>query len=290
VDLAYTLRQLWNLRVYVALAAVVALLGAALTAYDLRVMPPSLKSKELEVGSASTQLMVDSSRSPLVTLDDDFEPLAERAGIYARFMASPPVRNAIAEAVGLPPYAISAESPDAGNPAEAEANGEAPTNITAPDLVEGVPYRLVFFPRGNIVTIFAQATTPAEAERLADGAVVGFQKYVARLQETQRIPARARVQLRQLGEARGGLINEGVSRNLAILTFFGLFGAGCVLILVLANVARGWRAARAAELGVPEAVPYPGADGRPRLDGIPLYDANLRRPDAAERAPESATF
>jgi hypothetical protein len=69
-----------------------------------------------------------------------------------------------------------------------------------------------------------------------------------------------------------------------------LFGVGCVLVLVLSNIARGWRAAQAAELGVADAIPYTGADGRPHLESLSLYDVDRKQPRGDEREPETAAF
>jgi hypothetical protein len=250
VDLAQILRQLWKLRRFVAVVVVLAAFGALSVAFKVSLLPPNIESKSVNVGAASTELLVDSNESPLVALNDQYVPLTERAAIYARFMSTPPVRRAIAEEVGLPEYAILTQSSEAANPAAADAqgvNGADPGAVEAPAVGQGIPYQLTFLPRSNTVSVFAQAPTARGAERLANGAVSAFKAWILRVQEEQSISPGARIELRQLGRAQGGIITEGADRKMAVLAFFGLLAAGCLLILAIANVLRNLRDAEASE-------------------------------------------
>jgi hypothetical protein len=252
VDLAHILRQLWSLRRYVALVVAIAALFAVKSAYQVSFLPPKLESKATEVGAATTELLVDSNESPLAALNDQYIPLTERAAIYARFMGSPPVQKAIAKEVGLPAGLIATQSPDTVNPAEAEAQGASgadPGAVQAPELGTGAPYQLTFLPRANIVSVYAQAPTAREAAKLANGAVRAFQDWILQVQDEQDISAGARIELRQLGDARGGMIISGPDRKMALLIFIGLLAGGCMLILAIANLIRNLRTPDPAGLG-----------------------------------------
>lgn len=98
-----------------------------------------------------------------------------------------------------------------------------------------------------MITIYAQASTADMAIRLANGAATGFQKYIAGIQLRDQVPDRRRVQISQLGEANGGLVNKGVNRVVAALAFVAVFVGWCVGILVASSIARDWRQAKAAE-------------------------------------------
>jgi capsular polysaccharide biosynthesis protein len=273
VDLAQILRKLWHLKLFVALVAVVAAFAAVKSAYDVSLAPPGLESKAIQVGAATTELLVDSNQSPLAALNDQYVPLTERAAIYARFMSSPPVQKAIAEEVDLPAGVIATQSPDTVNPAASEAQGASgadPGAVQAPELGTGAPYQLTFLPRANIVSVYAQAPTPRQAERVANGAVHAFQKWIRDVQDEQNITAGARIELRQLGGARGGMITSGPDRKMAVLVFLGLLAGGCMLILAIANVVRNLRSAQAAELAGSGDLRVNGNGHLPELDLEPF--------------------
>jgi hypothetical protein len=248
LDLATALRELWNRRQWVAIVAVVALAAAIITTHRVELVPPSLQKRSLEFGAAATQILIDSPRSSLADLNREFTPLAERAQVFAQFMTSPPVKDAIAREAGVPPSVVTAET--------SLATSNLPATAVEPDqgeranelLAEGIGYRLTFEARESlpVVSVRAQAPTAKEAIGLADAAVVGLRSYLQRAEAREQVPERQRVRAVQLGQAKGGLVNSGVNRLLAAMAFFAVFGVGCVMILLVINVLEGLRSDRTA--------------------------------------------
>jgi hypothetical protein len=242
LELANILKELWRQRVWVALGLLVAVVVSASTIYRIGLSPPSLEKKALEFAAGDTQLLIDSRRSSLTDLEQDLGPLVTRADVFARLMTSAPVKRSIAAEVGLPPEGFTAQSQaDVNRPrAEKEATAEQRANQIRG---EGVGYRLFFDVEGSlpVISIASQAPTTKDALRLADGAAVGVAKYIARLKKAQRTPVSAQVQVRRLGKAQGGLVNEGADTTAAALGFGGTFVGACLLILLASNVVSAWR-------------------------------------------------
>ena len=70
-----------------------------------------------------------------------------------------------------------------------------------------------------MLAIYSQAPTPEEARRLANAAGPGLQDYLTGLARLQGFPERKLVRIRQLGLARGGVINGRARVLTAALTF-----------------------------------------------------------------------
>ena len=49
--------------------------------------------------------------------------------------------------------------------------------------------------------------------------------------------------IRKLGDATGGVVNEGANLQIALLVFIVVFGAWCMLLIPAQTLARGWREA-----------------------------------------------
>src|SRR5438445_1849027 len=111
MDFAQVLLVLWRRRWWVALGAVVAVLVALSTGYSISFFPPSLKQKSLAMGTADTQLLVDTRRSALLNSTADLTPEVARAWVLAPLMTTLPVRQAIAKAAGVPVEAIYVSAP-----------------------------------------------------------------------------------------------------------------------------------------------------------------------------------
>jgi hypothetical protein len=242
MDFAQVLRELWLRRAWLALGVVVALIAGLSTAYRIGVLPPKLTERALSIGAADTQILIDSPESALTDLGTDFKPFADRAQVYARFMTSRPVREAIAREVGLEDQDLIVSSPPSPNQTR-EQREPAATRRDNDLLGETNQYRLHFStdPGLPTITIGAQAPRVEDAVRLADAAAIGFRKYVAAVQQRQDVPPERRVTVRQLGAAQGGVVAEDINRPLAILTFVAVFIAWCLLVLLASNVARSMR-------------------------------------------------
>jgi hypothetical protein len=252
VELANVIRDLRRYWVLVVIVIAIAAAGAAMTQ----------QGKSLEYGAAQTQMLIDAPKTPVVNLNREFDPLVSRAAVYAQLMTSAPIKNAIGREAGVPGASIVASAPvEADQPkALKEPGAEQRANQI---LGEKVPLRLFFAsqPEQPIITISSQAPTGEGAVRLANAAVIGFQRYIADIQEKQNVPQNQRVIVEQLGPAAGGLVNEGASMIAAALAFFALLIGGILLVLFIANVRRGMN--------------EPGAGGGASVD----WDGELRAAD-----------
>jgi hypothetical protein len=254
MELARTLKTLWLRRRLVALGAVVAAIAALLSVFTVGLFPPSLTSRTNVFATASSQLLVDTPDSAFADLANDLTPLETRASVFARFLASPAALQLIAREAKVPVDSIEAQGPyDINLPV---INQEPTAEKRSTQLIgEGALYRLRFEnnPVLPIVSVFAQAPTKTEAIDLANAAPRALRVYISRIQAEQHTPPGRRVVIRKLGNATGGVVNQGANVEIATLVFFVVLGAWCMLLIPAHTIARGWR----------DANPY-GAD--PSLD------------------------
>jgi len=240
MEFALVLRELSKRRILLLVGVLVAVAAAVFSVY--RLDGASLKPKTLQYSSANTQVLVDSPKSVLGNLSQSFEPLSIRASVYANFMASPAVLAVIGQQVGLSGGQIYAAGPV--NPQQPRVVQE-PTALKRNVEITGEtnPYRLEFSNNTSqpTINIYAQAPKTAQAIALANAAVVGLQRYVADLQRASGTPSAARVTIRQLGPAIGGVVNGGISKALAVMVFVMVFLLWCVLVLVGSRFVAIWR-------------------------------------------------
>lgn len=244
MELARTLKTLWIRRRLVALGAVLAALAALLSVYSVGIAPPSLTSRTNVFATASTQLLVDAPDSAFADLENDLTPLETRASVFARFLASPAALELVARDAGVPLDSIEAQGPyDINLPViqQEPTAGQRSSQIIG----EGALYRLRFEnnPVLPIVSVFAQAPTKDEAIALADAAPRALRAYIAAIQTHQDTPEDRRVVIRKLGDATGGVVNEGANLQIGLLVFIVVFGAWCMLLIPAQTLARGWREA-----------------------------------------------
>jgi hypothetical protein len=252
MELARTLKTLWLRRRLVALGAGLAALAALLSVYTISLAPPAMHSRTNVFATASTQLLVDAPDSAFADLANDLTPLETRASVFARFLASPTAVELVGREAGVPPGSIEAQGPyDMNLPViqQEPTAGQRSSQIIG----EGALYRLRFEnnPVLPIVSVFAQAPTKAEAMALANAAPRALRTYISRLQERQQTPEDRQVVIRKLGDATGGVVNEGASFQIALLVFLVVFGAWCMLLIPAQTLARGWREADVYESSLP---------------------------------------
>jgi hypothetical protein len=305
MELVSIIRQLWRRKLLVTLVFLVALCVAIWSAYKV----PSMEKRGLQLGAASSQILVDSPASTLVEGVDanQLTTLSTRARVYAQYLASLQARDTIAKATGIPSRAIKVSGPFSSDisrnnyqnqPAESRANDV---------LKEGAGYRLIFDAQEGvpIISVSAQAPTAEAAIKLAQASFVALNEYVDKLQrEADAVPEKEvakgaapevstdnGVRVRQLGAPEGGTIGSGNGKILMVFVFLAVFLLGCALIAILPGMARHWRLLDRAEQLVEESAdaPAPGTSEDPlrfggraalRLDngnGIPL------EPDEAPR-------
>lgn len=219
----------------VALSASVGIVSAALNTGAIGLFPPKLKSGDLAVAAASTHVFIDSPPPSVVHRREyPVSELIRRGELLGRLMTSPPALERIGRRSGVPPDLIAAS---------AHSTASVPRALTEPgseqrasDIQrEGLPYKLEVQARQTtpIIDVFTQAPSTAEAKRLADAAVSGLDDYLRGSPDRQRFAQGGQLRLRQLGRARGGLVNAGIPVAIAILTFIVAFALSCGALLYL---------------------------------------------------------
>ncbi len=238
-------RELWQRKLLVGLVLAVALIAAILSAYRFTPNPPGLEKRSLSVAAASSQILIDSPRSTLVTGAEagTLDGLATRAKIYGQYLSSLEARAEIAKLVGIAPQTISTSGPF--SPASGqEAYAAQPSDERAEELLkEGAQNRLVFTAQEGvpILTVSAQAPTSERAIALASASFETLKDYVQKLR-TDGEPVREGVIVRQLGAPEGGTLGGSNNFILMVLALLLVFGLGCAAILVVPSFVARWRA------------------------------------------------
>jgi hypothetical protein len=241
------LRELWRLRLGVAVAAFVAVVGTLWSVNEISLLPPKLTPRSLETAAASTRVVVDSPRPMALDLRQgtyDFAAMRNRALLIGNIMASRAVREHIARELRVPADGLQVTAPR--TPEEPRPRAEVGQEKRATDILKSnEEYRLDIQTNATvpILDIYAQAPTAKSAEQLANTAIAGTRNYVDRLPVEQRTGKRPQVALRQLGQAHGVVLNEGVSIPVALVSFVLIFAVSCAAVLALARVRRGWQTA-----------------------------------------------
>lgn len=244
------LRELWRLRAGVAASALVGLFVALWSVVDIGLFPPRVQPRSLEMGTAFTEVIVDTPHSVILDLRqgaDDILSLKNRAVLVGNVMASPHVRSYIARRAGVPVESLQIVTPR--TPEQPWARTATGTNARPRDLVKSTDqYRLAIQsdPTVPILDIYAQAPTAKASEELANAAVAGLSDYLRVLAASEQTPDEMRVRLRQLGAARGEVLNHGVQMQVAVVVFCLVFALSAVATVVIARVRRGWQLAAVA--------------------------------------------
>jgi hypothetical protein len=238
-------RELWNHKLGVAIALVLALLAAGRTYAGDR-FPPGLSHGSPETARAATHLLVDTAHSTVVDLRQetyDLEGLTNRALLVSNAMASLPVRERIAARAGVSAAAISMTTP---------LNAEYPQSVGGSQPADGsfgspFEYRLNVLANATvpIVDIDTEAPTEVGAKKLANAAADGLAAYLRTVAKDGATPAGAQVRLIQLGRAQVVPVREGAGIAVALLAFALVFALASATVLFVARVRRGWLATAA---------------------------------------------
>ena len=172
-----------------------------------------------------------------------------RAGVYARLVSSPDLLQQVSRESGIPASRIYAQGPF--NPFAARQEQEPTAERRAAQLAgEGRVYqlRMETEPGLPVINVNAIAPTAAGAARLADGAAKGLTTYISELRPTvRRGQPDARVDLRQLGNARGVLVNPGVDRKIGFLLGFTVLAGWLLAVVLASNIIDDYRLTRRLE-------------------------------------------
>lgn len=239
------IRQLWSRKLLVGIVVGIAALAAILSAYRISVSPPGLDSRALQVGAASSQILVDSPKSALVAGASlgTFEALSTRAKIYGEYLSSLAARKEIAKLAGVPAGSISSSGPFSSATGQNNYETQSSEDRANEILQEGAQSRLVFTGQEGvpILTVDAQAPTAARAVDLANASFVALKQYVNNLSANGEDVKRG-VTVRELGEPEGGTIGSGNDVVLMALAFLAVLVLGCAAILVVPRFTQRWRA------------------------------------------------
>jgi FlaG/FlaF family flagellin (archaellin) len=227
------LKELWKRRLWVALTIVLAAVIAVVAVYQVSLKPPGLSKRSTVSAQGTSEVLVDSARSPIAGSKRDVEALATRAAVFARLMASGDIVKEIASEAGLQPWEIQVTGPQ---PFPGEAPGIS-------EVGETLPYGLTYTQIGQlpIVSITSRAPTTAEARALAQAAPRALEQLVAKTQKTQKTPAVERVEIRTLGPAQVSGVTNGTSGKVALAIFFGVLLVGLGLTIGLPRLVAAWR-------------------------------------------------
>ena len=245
------LRELSRLHVGVTVSIFLAALAAIWSVAAIQVAPPGLKPRALDIASAETQVVVDTPYSTVIDLRqgvEDIQPLKERALLLGTLMATQAVRADIARRAHVPTGRIQVaapRTPDQPRPLPESGEKKGPG-----DLFKSTDqYRLDIEanPTIPLLTVKAQAPTPAKAEKLANAAVSGLNDYLKRLATSEETPDSLRVTLRQLGTADGEVINHGVQGQVILVVFLFVLSLSCAASVLVTRVRRGWKLAAATD-------------------------------------------
>jgi hypothetical protein len=250
MEFARALLRLWSLRIWLFLG----LLGSVgIGVASITVL--HLNGKVYS--TASTQMIVDATKTALGDPTEDLTPYTTRAIVFARLMTTPKALLYIGQAAGIPGNLIAATGPVEALSAQAV---HVPTSTQGNQLVTGpATYKLNFLqnPELPTVDIYSQAPTTKEAISLANGAVTGFATYLKTL---GRLPAGQEVTIRQAGQATGGVVDPTAGKSFAAIITLVAFLAWCAVLLFVTNTRSQIRAVRAER-----AVEQPGAVNLSRL-------------------------
>jgi hypothetical protein len=234
-----------RLRGRYAAAFVIGVAACVLSLYQVGFLPPSVHSRDWEIGAASTTLVIDTPQSEILNLHattDDFGSLQARAALLGNFMASDPVKAQIARLMGIAPSRIQATSPVTANVPQTftePGSGASATDILAS--ADHYKLQLQADPTVPILHIYAQAPTGPAAVALANDSVTGLKQYLKSLSATRGVNPAAHVDLIQLGTATGGVINGGVTKEIGLLVFLTAFATVCFAAALLSRFRVGWR-------------------------------------------------
>jgi hypothetical protein len=246
--------RLWQLRTAVVGCLLLSIFAAVWSLNKVTLLPPSISPRSIEMATASTHLVVDTPESAILDLRQDtygLEGLTNRSVLLGNVIANGRVRESTARTAGIDASVLRVTPPL--TPEEPQARADSGEEKHIGDILKSNDqYRLsiVANPTVPVLDIYSQAPTAATAEKLADGAVSGLKAYVGELAAEESTPDSKQIRLIQLGRARGAVINEGMSWQVALVAFLVTFGASSASVLFLSRVRKGWRHAAGAERGM----------------------------------------
>jgi hypothetical protein len=191
----------------------------------------------LHVAVAATHVLIDYPEPSIVerrAMEQHLTALQKRAEIFGRLMVTTPVLEHIGRRAGIPGDQIAGVARTTANvPLTLREPG---SEVRAAQIRDSqVPYHLELqsSPAEPILSIYSQAPTEDEAKRLANAAIAGLEDYLDGVARQDGIDQLKLARMRQLGDARGGVINPSAPKFVGLLTFMVAFGLTAVALLGL---------------------------------------------------------
>jgi hypothetical protein len=243
MDTVTILRDLWRHRFVVVAVYLVALIAGLAVIYKISFLPPTLESRNYEVGVATARILVDTPSSQVVEVaPKGSDTLGVRANLLASLMVDGVVKSAIAQRAGLRPNQLVGVTDAATEPGPVPAPpGPRAFVLTTKVLTNNSGDQL------PIIELDAQAPDRAGAARLAGAAIAGLRDYLDSRAALQQVPDADRLQVTGLGAPQATTQVRGPAKVLAIAAVILIFALGCAAILGVLALVRGWHAAAARE-------------------------------------------
>jgi hypothetical protein len=256
-----------RLLVVLGLSFLAAAVAAAYNVGAVSGIPPKPRANGLQIADAVTHVAIDLPAVSIVNRRADapmLTALIQRTDYVGRLMVTPPLLADIARRTGVPEDDVGGLVRMTGNVPLALT--EPDTERRAADIAESkLPYRLEVQsrPTSPILDVYAQAPTAEAAVRLADQAVVAVEAWMRDTAGKEGIAQDRIVRLRQLGPARGGVINHRAPMVIGAITFITVFGLVAVALLTLL-----WLRSRGHARPAERRPPPPTTDDWPRTGRI----------------------
>jgi len=281
VTFARILLKLWRLRLWLVVGVLLAGVAAVASVAT---------SHSTVYASASTELLVDSPDSALANASTDLTGYLNRADAFARMMTSNEALQYIGKAAGINGNEIDATGPIEINGLPAVTH--APVAIVnGQDVAAPAIYKLSFVQNPSLPTVdvYADAPTTKQAIALANGAVTGFANFISQL-NAKNVPQSERIEIRQLGQATGGMVDASASKSIALLLFIAVFALWCGIVLFASRLKANLRAARQGDVepfGVPSD-PLPPIASPAIADGLRRFATAADAHDDADTVTNGA--
>ena len=233
MNLVTILGELRRQRVFVILAALLALLAMLAVAFKL----PSLDSRRQQVGVATARVLVDTPRSQILDVaPKGSDTLGVRANLIASLMVEGDVRAEIARKAGLRPSELKGVAESAADVATGAQPQAQEGNVLTTRVVSSSDGDL------PLIEIEAQAGDAASAIKLADAGIEGLRQYLDSKAAGEEIAAANRLNVSGLGGAQAFESVRGPGFLTALMAGLLVFALGCAAIILAAALRRGWRA------------------------------------------------
>jgi hypothetical protein len=226
------LRRFWWV---VALGAAVATVAAVAARYSIGVFPPSLTDRTAISYTASSRLLVSSANNPEIRSQTSF-PVRGRSVSGERASSSqPPIVqfndiNTVVRNANLYPLLI--ESDEVAD-FRRERYGELPGSVTALGEYATAVGNQVELSEIPVIRLTAVSDSDDGATELADKTAKAFIGWLLSEQDRTGVLRQDRMVVEQLNVPTAAAASQGSSNAMPILVFLTVFGAFCVLAVLL---------------------------------------------------------